>query len=199
MDEGFASIAADWIQRGAAATMLTPRAEQLALLHSSAEAAGPDFELIIQDELFIALEFKAVHVQTMVGHFNEDRWGTRRLAEALEDLRREEQAARCDLRAAAERLRTAQGAEQGREAARDFLAALAKLVSKLLAFIARVLLLLLSCTLGRTHAEDITIWQPEPIDAAPQITPRGPNPAFPVNTNRGGHHRSTPGSVALAA
>ncbi|MEU4349713.1 hypothetical protein [Streptomyces sp. NPDC023838] len=61
------------------------------------------------------------------------------------------------------------------------------------------LLDLLSRLLDRAAANDGPVWTPVPIDTSPQVTPRGPNSAFPVNINRGGHHRSTLGSVVLAA
>lgn len=96
-------------------------------------------------------------------------------------------------------LRHAKTTIERRDSAREFLAALAELSAQLLQMLARVLLVLLSRLLGRTAAEDVPVWRPVPIDSTPQIAPRGPNPAFPVNINRGGHHRSTPGSVVLAA
>ncbi|MDT0454832.1 hypothetical protein RM550_03625 [Streptomyces sp. DSM 41527] len=86
-----------------------------------------------------------------------------------------------------------------RDSVREFLAALAELSAQLLQMLARVLLVLLSRLLGRTAADDVPAWKPVPIDSTPQIAPRGPNPAFPVNINRGGHRRSTLGSVVLAA
>ncbi|MEU7636548.1 hypothetical protein AB0C11_10705 [Streptomyces sp. NPDC039016] len=96
-------------------------------------------------------------------------------------------------------LRGAATPPERRAAARVYLEALAELVSRLLQFVARVLLLLLSRALGRAYAEDVPVWQPEPIDETPQIAPRGPNHAFPVPTHRGGHHRSALGSAVLAA
>ncbi|WP_404956606.1 hypothetical protein [Streptomyces sp. 147326] len=96
-------------------------------------------------------------------------------------------------------LRFAKSNNERREAAREFLAALAELRDELLQMLARVLLVLLSRLLSRTAPDDVPMWKPIPIDATPQIAPRGPNPAFPVNTNRGGHRRSTLGSVVLAA
>jgi hypothetical protein len=108
--------------------------------------------------------------------------------------------ARARFRAAAEQLRTAESATDRRTAAREFLAAMAELIAQLLHFLVRLLLLLLSKLLGlRGGIGDIPVWKPEPIDARPQVTPRGPNTAFPVKTHRGGHRSSALGSVVLAA
>ncbi|MFF3544624.1 hypothetical protein ACFYXD_22570 [Streptomyces platensis] len=96
-------------------------------------------------------------------------------------------------------LRHAKTTIERRDSAREFLAALAELSAQLLQMLARVLLVLLSRLLGRTAADDVPVWKPVPIDSTPQIAPRGPNPTFPVNVNRGGHYRSTRGSVVLAA
>jgi hypothetical protein len=100
---------------------------------------------------------------------------------------------------ASAKLRRATTTRERQDAARDFLSALAELTSCLVAFVVRVLHRLLSRLLGRTSANDVLVWTPVPLERTPEITPRGPNPAFPVNTHRGGHHRSTPGSVVLAA
>lgn len=94
--------------------------------------------------------------------------------------------------------RTTNSAER-RKAVKEFLDAVANLVARLLAFLAYVLLRLLSHLLGRSSAADVPVWTPVPLERTPEITPRGPNPAFPVNTHRGGHFRSTLGSVVLAA
>ncbi|GFE12421.1 hypothetical protein Sgleb_04680 [Streptomyces glebosus] len=102
------------------------------------------------------------------------------------------------LLAAGVSLRGATTPTERRAAAREFLAALADLISHLLLFLAIALLLLLSRSVSRSYTEEAE-WKPEPIDTSPQIMPRGPNPAFPVTTYRGGHFRSTLGSVALAA
>ncbi|MFE1299097.1 hypothetical protein [Streptomyces sp. NPDC058731] len=107
--------------------------------------------------------------------------------------------ARARLRSAVENLRAASTVAERRTAARDFLSALAELIGCLLCFLVRVLILLLSRLLGRTAADDMPVWKPEPIDTSPQITPRGPNDAFPVYTHRGGFHRSALGSAVLAA
>ena len=96
-------------------------------------------------------------------------------------------------------LRRAKTTIERREAAREFLAALAELRAQLLQMLARVLLVLLSRLLGRTAADDVAVWKPVPIDSTPQIAPRGPNPVLPVNINRGGHQRSMLGSVVLTA
>lgn len=104
------------------------------------------------------------------------------------------------LRAASQRLREATKAEDDpRTAAREFLAALAELIACLLRFLVRMLILLLSRLLGRAAADDVPVWKPDPIDTTPQITPRGPNPIFPVFLHRGGFRRSALGSVVLAA
>ncbi|WP_382465573.1 hypothetical protein ACFIN9_20785 [Streptomyces noursei] len=96
-------------------------------------------------------------------------------------------------------LRLAETTAQRRHAAREYLAALADLVNQLLWFLAGVLLRLLSRALGCMRAADIPVWHPEPIEESPQITPRGPNCALPVNTYWGGRHRSALGSAVLAA
>ncbi|WP_158708854.1 hypothetical protein [Streptomyces sp. NRRL S-920] len=110
------------------------------------------------------------------------------------------ESARKRYRAAADELRAATTVAERRTAARAFLAALAELVACLLEFLVVVLLVLLSRLLGRVAADDVREWKPEPIEAVPQITPRGPNSAFPVHTHRGGHHGSRAlGSAVLAA
>jgi hypothetical protein len=107
--------------------------------------------------------------------------------------------ARTRVAKAVERLRAASAADERRAAAREFLAALAELVAVLLHFLVRVLLLLLSRLLGESAAMNAPAWKPVPIETTPQVAPRGPNSAFPVNTYRGGHDCSTLGSVELAA
>lgn len=107
--------------------------------------------------------------------------------------------ARARLKSAVENLRAASTVAERRIAARDFLSALGELIACLLRFLVRVLLLLLSRLLGRSAADDMPVWKPEPIDTSPQITPRGPNDAFPVYTHWGGFHRSALGSAVLAA
>ncbi|MYU54101.1 MULTISPECIES: hypothetical protein [Streptomyces] len=109
------------------------------------------------------------------------------------------ESARKRYRKAAGSLKVANTLAERRRAARAFLAALAELVACLLGFLVSVLLLLLSRLLGCITADDLRVWKPAPIETTPQIAPRGPNPAFPVYINRGGHHRSTLGSVVLAA
>lgn len=106
---------------------------------------------------------------------------------------------RSRLRVAALGMRTATTTEGRREAARDFLSALADLLACLIGFVVRLLLRLLSRLLGRVTANDLPVQTSVPLEHTPQIAPRGPNPAFLVNTNRGGHHRSTLGSVVLTA
>ncbi|MGW5418929.1 hypothetical protein [Streptomyces sp. NPDC003943] len=103
------------------------------------------------------------------------------------------------LKAAAEDLRSANTVTERRAAVREFRAAFAEFVASLLRFLVRVLILLLSRMLGRAGADDVPVWKPDPIDAAPQITPRGPNLAFPVTTYRGGRRSSAQGSAVLVA
>lgn len=108
--------------------------------------------------------------------------------------------ARERLRGAAEALRSASNLEDRRSAAREFLAALGALIARLLDFLLRLLIMLLSRLLGRrAGADDIPVWNPEPIDAFPQVAPRGPNAAFLVFSHRGGHQRSALGSAVPAA
>ncbi|WUH96090.1 hypothetical protein OG900_10265 [Streptomyces sp. NBC_00433] len=112
----------------------------------------------------------------------------------------ESASARARLRDAVDGLRTAKSLRERRLAAREFLDAVAELIICLLAFLSRALLLLLSRLLNRAGTkDDLPTWMPDPIETAPQITPRGPNPAFPVSTYRGGRRSSTPGGVAVAA
>ncbi|WP_411115387.1 hypothetical protein [Streptomyces sp. 029-5] len=112
----------------------------------------------------------------------------------------DEETARKRLRSAADTLKEAATASQRRSAVVEFLSALGELILCLLRFVIRVLLALLSLLLGRVTADDVPGWTTDPIDATPQITPRGPTPAFPVNINRGGQHSSRAlGSAVLAA
>ncbi|MFL4495932.1 hypothetical protein ACJ6WD_32530 [Streptomyces sp. VTCC 41912] len=107
---------------------------------------------------------------------------------------------RSRLHVAAYGMRTATTAEERREAAREFLSALAELIARLIGFLARLLLRLLSGLLGRAARNDLPVWTPIPLERTPEVIPRGPNPAFPVNINWGGHHSSrAPGSAVLAA
>ena len=104
------------------------------------------------------------------------------------------------LRAVALTLRNATLPDDRRSAVKEFLAAMSDLIAQLLRFLVELLILLLSQLLGhRTGIDDARAWSPEPIDAFPQVAPRGPNSAFPVFTHRGGRQRSTLGSVVLAA
>ncbi|AKA08867.1 hypothetical protein SAZ_26415 [Streptomyces noursei ZPM] len=104
------------------------------------------------------------------------------------------------LHVAAYGMRTATTAEERRQAAREFLSALAELIARLIGFLARLLLRLLSGLLGRTAGNDLPVWTPIPLERTPEVIPRGPNPAFPVNINWGGHHSSRAlGSAILAA
>ena len=116
-----------------------------------------------------------------------------------ECFRLERDDAHARLRTAVENLRAARTATERRCAVKDFLAAVGELIAYLLRFLVRVLMLVLSRLLGRATNDDSPVWKPEPIDTAPQITPRGPNFAFPVTIHRGGGQRSTLGSVVLAA
>ncbi|MFE4536485.1 hypothetical protein ACFRKB_15595 [Streptomyces scopuliridis] len=97
-------------------------------------------------------------------------------------------------------LRHATTSTERRAYVREFLDALAESSAQLLQMLARVLLVLLSRLLGRTATFDIPAWKPVPLDSAPQIAPRGPNPAFPVSIYRGGRQSSCAlGSAVLAA
>ncbi len=107
--------------------------------------------------------------------------------------------ARARFKTAAEELRYAATLAERRAAVSEFLAALAQLIICLLRFLVRVLLVVLSRLLGRETVDETFTWMPDPIDTAPQITPRGPNLPFPVASHWGGYHRSTLGSVLLAA
>lgn len=106
---------------------------------------------------------------------------------------------RSRLRNASDLLRAALTRSERYLAVREFLGALTELVLILACFFAGVALLLLSCSTGRIVVDADAPWKPPPLTRTPQITPRGPNPAFPVNKHRGGHYRSALGSVVLAA
>ncbi|MER5891362.1 hypothetical protein ABT160_46890 [Streptomyces sp. NPDC001941] len=187
-------------------TVSQSRRDRLDEIHSRSLNSAADFERFFIDLVdFVEDESVTPYPRSTLGQFGR---GKVLLAphltivgesRSLRDLRDREDAARCDIKVAAKRLREAEGAESRRAAAREFLAALATLIAALLAFVVRVLLLLLSRALGRTYAEDVPVWQPEPIDEKPQIAPRGPNSAFPVNIIRGGHRSSAQGSAVLAA
>ncbi|MFE6916499.1 hypothetical protein [Streptomyces rubiginosohelvolus] len=107
--------------------------------------------------------------------------------------------ARARVKLASEDLRVARTAAERRSAARAYLEALADLISCLIRFLVRALILLLSWLLGRGAVTDTPVWTAVPIDTAPQVAPRGPNSAFPVFIYRGGHFRSALGSVVPAA
>ncbi|MFF9350525.1 hypothetical protein [Streptomyces sp. NPDC014734] len=98
-----------------------------------------------------------------------------------------------------ERMRSATTVDELRSAAREYLEALAELFACLLRFIVAALLLALFRSTTRLPESDHSDWKSDPIDISPGIAPRGPNTAVPVLINRGGHHRSTLGSVVLAA
>lgn len=103
------------------------------------------------------------------------------------------------LLAAGEGLRNAATQREKRVAVREYLAALADLILCLLCFLVSAVRLLLSLLMSRADSGLATVWRPPPIDAVPQIAPRGPDFPFPVPTCRGGHHRSALGSAVLAA
>lgn len=107
--------------------------------------------------------------------------------------------ARERVRESAKAMQRAENTNARRAAARDFLAAVAELVLCLLCFLVRALLTLMSRSLGRTSANHTLVWQPEPIEESPQITPRGPNTALPVSCYRGGRRSSALGNVVVAA
>ncbi|MFF9341755.1 hypothetical protein ACF1CG_18700 [Streptomyces sp. NPDC014773] len=100
---------------------------------------------------------------------------------------------------AASKLQAASTARERRAAAREFREALVELVAHVFVFLVRVLLRFLSGLLGRTTAADVAATAPVPLERTPNVTPRGPNAALPVNTHRGGHHSSAQGSAVLAA
>ncbi|MER7842951.1 hypothetical protein ABTZ03_03270 [Kitasatospora sp. NPDC096077] len=103
------------------------------------------------------------------------------------------------VRDAAEELRQADTSDARRVAVEGFLLAMSELILYLVGFLALVLMALLSRLLGRAGADHVPTWRPEPIEESPQITPRGPNSAFPVCTYRGGLRGSALGSVVVAA
>ncbi|MFE2747803.1 hypothetical protein ACFXKX_26280 [Streptomyces scopuliridis] len=125
--------------------------------------------------------------------------GSGKTANFLALLRKSTDAARDTLHEAGNKLKSATSRAERRVAVRGFLSALADLLLCLLQFLVRAVLMLLSQLIGRSSVIPTALWKPEPIDTSPRVTPRGPNPAFPVITYRGGHYRSTLGSVVLAA
>ncbi|MBC3987842.1 hypothetical protein H8N00_02740 [Streptomyces sp. AC563] len=178
-----------------------PRVRAAALATSRAEFETV-FDLVIEDEahthrnlaaLFVAPDQPMrFHVAaTLAAHHY-----SQAAAEALLSAR----SARDALKAAAMRMRQAEGVEDRRTAAREFLTALADLLSAVVRFLVHALLLMLSRLLCQAAVGDVPVWQPVPLERTPEITPRGPNSAFPVNTHRGGHHGSCAlGSAVLAA
>lgn len=107
--------------------------------------------------------------------------------------------ARAHVKSLVEELRSASTLNERRIAVREFLAALAEMIARLLHFLVRALILLLSQLLGSVTKDDAPAWRVDPIAASPQIAPRGPNHAFPVLSYWGGRHRSASGSAVLAA
>lgn len=103
------------------------------------------------------------------------------------------------VRSSAAVMREARAPSERREAVREFLAAVAELILCVLRFLVAVLLGLLSRSLSQTDVTARSVPKPAPSERTPQITPRGPNSAFPVSTYRGGHRSSALGSVVLAA
>ncbi|MCX4978530.1 hypothetical protein [Streptomyces sp. NBC_00620] len=126
-------------------------------------------------------------------YFNGSHWS---LAPWSPENRRD---ARERLRVLAENLRSASTANERRIAVREFLASLAEMISCLLRYLGRVLMLLLSLLLGSMVRNDVPAWTLDPLNASPQVNPRGPNSSFPVTIHRGGHRSSALGSAVLAA
>jgi hypothetical protein len=121
------------------------------------------------------------------------------LSSAVENLRKSTNAAQARLREKSNCIRNAKTRVERRAAVRDFLTALAELLLCLLRFLIHAMRILLSRLVGSSAMPPKPLWVPEPIEVSPQITPRGPNSAFPVMPYRGGHHRSALGSAVLAA
>jgi hypothetical protein len=104
------------------------------------------------------------------------------------------ESAKTRLAKAADALRDAQGVHDP-SLVTEYLAALAELLAYYVSFQRRSLMALLASLAPRPA--DCVIWAPRPLDTSPQVAPRGPNPAFPVISLRGG--RSALGSAVLAA
>lgn len=100
------------------------------------------------------------------------------------------------VREAAEALRGA-SSDQAQACVAEFLEALAGWLAYRVSYARRSLIELLAAVVR--PPQDCPVWIPTPTDTSPRVTPRGPNLAFPVSTYRGGHYRSTLGSVVLAA
>lgn len=108
----------------------------------------------------------------------------------------EARSAKDRLRQTVDALRNA-SSENAQTLVAEFLAALAELLAYRVSYARRSLLMLLAAI--PRPPQDCPVWIPTPIDTSPRVTPRGPNFAFPVSNHRGGHYRSTLGSVVLAA
>jgi len=104
------------------------------------------------------------------------------------------ESAKTRLAKAADALRDAQGVHDP-SLVTEYLAALAELLAYYVSFQRRSLMALLASLTPRPAV--CVIWAPRPLDTSPQVAPRGPNPAFPVISLRGG--RSALGSAVLAA
>lgn len=104
------------------------------------------------------------------------------------------ESAKTRLAKAADALRAAQGVHDP-SLITEYLAALADLLAYYVSFQRRSLMALLASLTPRPA--DCVNWAPRPLDTSPQVAPRGPNPALPVISLRGG--RSALGSAVLAA
>ncbi|MEU1148367.1 hypothetical protein ACFYO9_31665 [Streptomyces sp. NPDC005863] len=167
------------------------------------EQLGNAFKRLVRVHKHIAQDSSAVHTAMMSDSAQIDLViadELHRYVSTFWNLADEEATARKQLRSAADALKSADTTGQRRVAVRNFLSALAELFLCLLRFVVRVLLALLSLRLGRVTTDDVPDWTSDPIDATPQITPRGPTFSFPALINRGGHHCSRAlGSAILAA
>ncbi|MFH9402113.1 hypothetical protein ACH4JS_20460 [Streptomyces sp. NPDC017638] len=157
--------------------------------------------LILEDELRLAIRDPRVREAAALGwesdHFRkifEERLlgGKTHAGPALTYTHVE--SAKTRLAKAADALRDAQGVHDP-SLVTEYLAALAELLAYYVSFQRRSLMALLASLTPRPA--DCVIWTPRPLDTSPQVAPRGPNPAFPVISLRGG--RSALGSAVLAA
>uniref|UniRef100_UPI003C7AF25F hypothetical protein n=1 Tax=unclassified Streptomyces TaxID=2593676 RepID=UPI003C7AF25F len=157
--------------------------------------------LILEDELRLAVRDPRVREAAALGWesddfrkiFEERLLGSKAHAGPALAYRHVE-SAKTRLAKAADALREAQGVHDS-SLVSEYLAALADLLAYYVSFQRRSLMTLLASLAPRPA--DYVNWAPRPLDTSPQVAPRGPNPAFPMASLRGG--RSALGSAVLAA
>ncbi|WP_413115953.1 hypothetical protein ACK1X7_31135 [Streptomyces sp. CY1] len=153
--------------------------------------------LILEDELRVATRDPRVREAAALGWESDDFrkiFEERLLGSKTHAGPAHVECAKTRLAKAADALRDAQGVHDP-SLVTEYLAALAELLAYYVSFQRRSLMTLLASLAPRPP--DCVNWAPRPLDTSPQVAPRGPNPAFPVISLRGG--RSALGSAVLAA